>query len=323
MDKATYSAIRKSHDLSIKPASIFAHYVREGFVVAAIYLVWNQNSPVKYVAILLIASLLFRNFSIMHDAVHKAVLKNKWANDLVGIISGGICLLPFEQWRRSHLEHHTWSGNLDKDPVTAFITIFPKFPARIRNVFNFFWKSWFPLLAIVQYTVFWALAAKITLQNRLSPRLAVSLAAPGVIWGAAFAFAPTSFVLGALLPGAIVYFVAVEVVNFPHHLQLPQYRGETRFAFWEQYKISRSCVYPQWFATWVVLNFNYHTEHHLYPDVPWYHLAKLQKPVRVALGANYNTDTNFTWILENKPKSLDAVIHYQAPSAEPINRKAS
>lgn len=323
MNKAKYLAIRKSHDLSIKSSALIAHYLREAIFVAAIYFVWNQGSLAKFATIPLVAAVLFRNFSLMHDAVHKAAFKNKWTNDLAGFISGGICLLPFEQWRRSHLEHHTWSGNLDKDPVTAFISIFPKLPPRVKSVLNFFWMSWFPLLAMVQYTVFWALAAKITLQNRLSPRLAISLAAPICTWGLAFALTPMPFFLGALVPGAILYFVAVEVVNFPHHLQLPQYYGETRFAFWEQYKISRSCIYPRWFASWIVLNFNYHTEHHLYPDVPWYHLPKLQKPLREALGAEYNCDPHFTWILDNKPRPLEAVIHYSPAQPQEDIRKAS
>jgi acyl-lipid omega-6 desaturase (Delta-12 desaturase) len=323
MDKAQYIAIRKSQDLAIKPLLVLAHYIREVALVTAIYFVWNQTSYAKYFAIPLIASLLFRSFSSMHDAVHKAVSKNNWFNDFVGVMAGGVCLLPFEHWRRSHLEHHTWSGNLDKDPVTAFITIFPKLPPKVKQVLNFFWMSWIPLLAMVQYMVFWSLASKITLQNKLSPKLALSLAAPVFVWAAAFALTPLEFSLGALLPGVILYFTAVEVVNFPHHLQLPQYHGETRFPFWEQYKISRSCIYPKWFATWVVLNFNYHTEHHLFPDVPWYHLPKLQAPVRDVLGSAYNTDPHFAWIIENKPKRLEAVIHYDNSNNEQPNQKAA
>lgn len=323
MEKARYLTIRKSYDLSIKPILIAGHYLRELILIAGIYYSWNLGGYFKIAAFPLVAVILFRNFSIMHDAVHKSVSRKYWLNDSLGMISGGICLLPFEQWRRSHLEHHTWAGNLDKDPVTAFITLFPKFPLPMRKTLNFFWMSWFPLLAMVQYLVFWTLAAKITIQNRMSPKLALSLASPMAVWGLACAYSPQGFFIQALLPGAILYFVAVEVVNFPHHLQLPQYYGETRFNFWDQYKISRSCIYPKWFATWVVLNFNYHTEHHLYPDVPWYHLAKLREPVQSALGTAYNCDPNFAWILENKPKRIDSVIHFDNSAHETPTRKAS
>lgn len=315
MDKNRYLEIRRSHDLSLKKLALIWHLLKDSLFIAAIYFSWNffGDSPLRFLAIPLIAAFVFRNFSLMHDAVHKAVSKRQWLNDSVGIIAGGVCLLPFEHWRRSHLEHHTWGGNLDKDPVTAFITLFPKFPPKVRNTLNFFWKSWFPLLAMVQYLVFWSLAAKITLKSKLSPKLSLSLFAPVAFWGTLAALLPVSFTLTAALPGLILYFLAVEVVNFPHHLQLPQFRGETRFAFWDQHLISRSCIYPKWFAGWVVLNFNYHTEHHLYPDVPWYHLSKLHEPVKQALGELYNTDPNFLWILENKPKTLDEVIHYRAP----------
>lgn len=325
MNREQYLGIRKKLDLSMKPWALFTHYCREFVFVSSVLLTWNlfSTTPLKFLAVPLLACVIFRNFSLMHDAVHKAVSKNQFVNDFCGIFAGAICLLPFEQWRRSHLDHHTWSGNLDRDPVTAFITVFPKLPLQTQKILSFFWKTWFPLLAIVQYSVFWILAAKITLQHRTSFKLVLSSLSPFLFWGSIGAIVPISFSVQVILPAILIYMVAVEAVNFPHHLQLPQYGGDVRFPFWEQYKISRSCIYPKWFAEWVVLNFNYHTEHHLYPDVPWYHLSKLQPEVAAALGTEYNTDPQFRWILENKPKALIDVIHYRQTNSNIEMDKAS
>jgi acyl-lipid omega-6 desaturase (Delta-12 desaturase) len=245
---------------------------------------------------------------MMHEAVHFAASKNRWLNDVTGIIAGSIALLPYEPWKRSHLEHHKWSGNVEKDPVMAIINFFPTLSKASRNAFSFFWKVWFPMLACMQYSVFWMLAAKQYVEKPMSAKLLISLLAPVIMWTSLIALLPTTFSLQILLPAVLIYFVAVEVVNFPHHLQLPQYRGETKLAIWDQHKIARSCVYPKWFGRLVALNFNYHIEHHMFPDVPWYHLEALHKEVSASLQADYNTDPYFQWILENKVLPIEEVL---------------
>src|SRR3712207_8134419 len=47
---------------------------------------------------------------------------------------------------------------------------------------------------------------------------------PLLFWGLLIVALPSDFSLTVLLPAIVVYMVAVEVVNFPHHLQLPQYQ---------------------------------------------------------------------------------------------------
>lgn len=258
----------------------------------------------------------------MHDAVHRSASQQRSVNEATGIFSGGVCLLPFEQWRRSHLEHHTWSGNLDKDPVSAFVTIFPKLPSPLKTLLERCWVAWIPMIAIIQHIVFWALAAKTTINSKFSLKLVLSLLSPVLLWGSVIKLAPTTFLEWSLLPGVLLYLVTVEVVNLPHHLRLPQYRGEVRFPVWEQYQVARSCIYPKWLATTVILNFNYHTEHHLFPEVPWYHLAQLHQPVTEVLGEKYNTDPSFAWIIENRKKPLSNLAVYQPVDTSKSNKAA-
>jgi fatty acid desaturase len=244
----------------------------------------------------------------MHEAVHGAAAKGKFLNDLVGFAAGACCFLPYWPWRQSHLEHHYWTGNIEKDPVMVLLVVFPKFSKRLQSFFNFFWSRWFPVLTVIQLSVFWIISARMLLTQPKTPRMVLSVALPLVMWGTLFAVAPTSFVLGAVLPTLALYMLTIEVVNFPHHLQLPQYGGETKLPVWEQHKTARSCLYPRWFARLVVLNFNYHTEHHMFPDVPWYHLDQLHARLAPLLGAEHNVDPHFKWILENKPKDLLKVL---------------
>lgn len=322
MDRTKYQNIRRKLNLAHSQNALFIYWMQNLVLGAASYLASLQNKPIRFVAIPLIATLIFRNFSMMHEAVHRAASKNSQINDWNGVFAGAVCLLPFEAWKKSHLEHHLWSGNIDKDPVMAIIRTFPKMPSALRQSLSLFWRAWFPMLACMQYVVFWALAMGIFLKKPESLRVAISLFSPALLWGVLFTVMPAHSVLEILAPSILLYFLAVEVVNLPHHLQLPQHGGDTKFPIWEQHQIARSCVYPKWFGRLVVLNFNYHIEHHMFPDVPWYHLEKLHREISKDLATAYNTDPYFSWILENKPKPISDVLKSSPFSKNTTNKAA-
>lgn len=310
MDRAKYIEIRNSLNLEKTPFALTLHLFQSALMLAGAVLLWRYFSAswLRFTAIPCVFSGIFRGFGIMHDAVHGAVSKNRWVNSFAGIFGGSLCLLPYEPWKKSHLHHHHWSGNVEKDPVMALIIVYPKMPKAMKVAISALWMAWFPILGFLQHVVFWKLSVSHYVKEPKNFKTLVSLAAPVMMWGALFAFIPGVFLLEVLLPSLFLYFVGIEVVNLPHHLQLPQYRGDTKFTAWEQYKTARSCIYPKWFARFVVLNFNYHVEHHMFPDVPWYHLDKLHLPVKAALQGQLNTDSYFSWILENKTKAVGQVL---------------
>jgi omega-6 fatty acid desaturase (delta-12 desaturase) len=310
MDRAAYLTIRKKIDLRPKPTALLIFILQNLIFVStiAVYYYEFQDSWVRLFTIPAIAAFIFRNFSMMHEAVHGAASTSGKLNYFTGLIAGGICFLPFEPWKKSHLEHHLWAGNVDRDPVMAIIVAYPKMPKWFQQLLSTMWQIWFPMLAVAQHVVFWSLSIKIYLNKPTSFGLLVSLLSPVAFWGTAIYFCSFGFMGSVLLPSLFVYLLAVEVVNFPHHLQLPQYHNDTRFPVWQQHKIARSCIYPKWFARGVVLNFNYHTEHHMFPDVAWYHLDKLSVETRAQLQREYNADPYLRWIIENKPRPIGHVL---------------
>lgn len=60
---------------------------------------------------------VIRTFIIFHDCCHGSFFKSKRANDIVGIITGTITHVPYQQWKNSHAIHHATSSNLDKRGV--------------------------------------------------------------------------------------------------------------------------------------------------------------------------------------------------------------
>ena len=310
MDKATYWKIRKELDLRPDGWALIRHFAIDFGLLALCVLASQAPSWLsgQFVCIPLISIWMFRGFSLMHDAVHRAVSKNRLTNDLVGIVAGVFCLLPYEPWKVIHLEHHHWSGNIEKDPVMALVRSFEKWPKAFRVSSTLLWKVWMPVLAIFQYGVFWFFCVKTLLSRKPVPISVASIVSPLLVWTALFALLPVQVGLSLLLPGVVLYLIAVEVVNFPHHLGLEYSEGETKWSVWDQHRTARTCLYPRWMARWVVLNFNYHIEHHMFPDVPWYHLDKIHMAVRPLLGHQYNTDPQFEWIQVNRKRSLDQIL---------------
>lgn len=310
MDKQKYLKLRQKVDLKIKNRFLIRHILQDASMigVSVFLLTQMKNTGWEYLCIPLFATLMFRNFSLMHEAVHGLISKNKLLNDTIGVIAGGICLLPYEPWKQVHLEHHYWSGNIEKDPVMALIRTFPHWDKKLQSSVGFFWKAWIPLLALLQYAVFWWHSSLRFFKNYTSFKLLTSVAFPVLLGLTVCLTLGTHQVLTLLIPSLVLYLLAVEVVNFPHHIGLPYVDADHHLPVWEQHITARSCVYPTWLSTFIVLNFNYHIEHHMFPDAPWYTLNQLHKVVSAELETQYNTDPQFVWIKENRVKSLSQLF---------------
>jgi omega-6 fatty acid desaturase (delta-12 desaturase) len=78
---------------------------------------------VGVLSILLAGPFLVRIFIIFHDCCHSSFFKSKWANTLVGYMTGVIASTPFRDWGAAHISHHATAGNLDKRGVGDIWTL--------------------------------------------------------------------------------------------------------------------------------------------------------------------------------------------------------
>lgn len=320
MKKSVYMGVRQQ--LRFKPShgEILKYLCFDITVVALIVGVWNWY-PQAWIAIALsplTSILMFRNFALMHDATHGAVSDDPLVNNIIGNWCGIWAGLPFQSWKQSHLLHHYWSGNLEKDPVMALAVIFPKLPNRLQTVLSFLWRRWIPILGGLQQVVFWKLA----LQNGLlaaRPSVLLSLLLPVIGWGSVALLSP-KFLVWNIFPAIFIYLLLVEIVNFPHHLQMLTGSGEDRWPIWRQHETARTCLYPQWFAKYVVLNFNYHAEHHMFPEVPWYSLPNVHEKVIALMPGQLHLDDSFRWIIDNRPREIIAIVANNKVGAPPLEK---
>jgi omega-6 fatty acid desaturase (delta-12 desaturase) len=63
---------------------------------------------------ILAAGFHVRVFILFHDCCHGSFFGDARANRLLGYVTGILTFTPFEQWRRSHAEHHASVGDLDR-----------------------------------------------------------------------------------------------------------------------------------------------------------------------------------------------------------------
>jgi len=69
------------------------------------------------------AGFLVRIFILFHDCSHIAFFPSRRANRILGYIAGMMVFTPFDEWQRTHVMHHSCSGDLDRRGVGDIWTL--------------------------------------------------------------------------------------------------------------------------------------------------------------------------------------------------------
>lgn len=310
MTKENYLSIRSKLNFSAQPRHLRNHVLLDGCLLGvAASSIFSLFPPLYWFGQALLAIFYFRSFSIMHEAVHGILSKNKRVNDRLGWIYGAFCFLPFQGWRDIHLQHHYWAGNVERDPTMKLVKEFSSRTIAEQNFMNIIWKSWLPYFALLQHVVFWQKSLSDVLQVKKGRRRQAFASVLPVAFLVGLLIAPLFFGRPFLfVPSLVLYLALVETVNFPHHLDLPLFSGSQRLELWNQTEISRSCVYPRVFEKYAFLNFNYHSEHHLYPTLPWHELRHAHKLIKKHNLKELNLSAGNLWIAENRKTNLNELV---------------
>lgn len=253
MTITSYKALKKQLDFE---PSLF---VTLTMLAIDILLLWFAVSLVRthyLISQFIFAATFFRGFTLLHEAGHNNTSKSKWLNVVIGHIASLYCFIPFFQWQALHREHHYWTGNVEKDPTLAGLRNY-----KPNWFISFCWKWRIPVFFLHQLTLFW----KYERGNRFSVSFLTAIyliLLPSLIF---------------ILPAFLLYAIWSEVINLPHHIGTE--RVTDRLYPWEQHRATRSCYYPPWMDIFTV-NFNFHTEHHLFPALPWFRLRELRELIK-------------------------------------------
>lgn len=317
MDKATYQKIYHKLDHRPRPdITLFILLLDIGLFSFALYLL-NQGSTFGYiVAQILIAIVGLHNFALFHECVHDMAVRGTFLNSVIGHWCSLFCYLPYFPWKSIHREHHNWTGILDKDPVLKLIQDFdPNNKPRIWLVKKC-WKLWLPIAEFFQTLVYWFYPLVLISQKKMKTKLLKESIFSSLLLIGVYAYLffvhHDLFNFWNFAPAVALYMIIQEMISLPHHMGLPMAKYEDigrKFFFWEQHHFARSCHFLFPISELLMLNFNFHTEHHFFPKLPWFRLRQAEKLIHPELKQDYNEIDKFDWSFDNRKKEVTEVFY--------------
>ena len=234
----------------------------------------------------LLAGAFLQWFTLLHECGHGTLFRTRRLNDAVGRVAGFLALIPFRCWKPIHARHHKWTGWQDLDPTTAALA--PRPLGRLeRLAVNVCWRYWIPIFSVLYRAGnYWNL---VRLFRLLDPKpaearaMVIDAVALAATWMAlVFTLGPAAF-LRTAGPALLLTLVVEDVLLLSQHTHMPMRLGRGRdvepYAAPDQGPFTRSLRLPAWLST-MLLHFDAHELHHLYPAVPGYRLREVRRPVR-------------------------------------------
>lgn len=226
---------------------------------------------------------MFRAFVLVHECGHGTLFESKKLNRIFGRIFGVISQIPADNWRIVHFQHHIWVGVVDKDPTSVGILDVKKYSPMMRKIYNVLWKLRLPLAAIGGvFKAFWMFPlVQAKAGNRKNARIGwISNAITLAPWVMAFVVFGWETVLSTVGPALVLFYVWFECINLTHHAGLYKHISSSHpkaIPLYEQAEYCRTARLPTWFSLITCYHFNLHTEHHLFPTVPWHRAPALKR----------------------------------------------
>jgi fatty acid desaturase len=276
----------------------------------------HQGRFAAILAFILLALVLHHAYLLLHEATHSAIARSKRINALVGHVCGWLIGVPYLSRQRSHMLHHSWTGHPEGDPANKrVIERFAVMSDRQASRLDRIWRSWLPLLTFNDRIGLWRDPFR---KHRAEPKVAryIQEVRASRLYFVGYLVAGVLLFWGGMLADFVIWYAPAwamqlildELVNLPHHAETPLLaRGDDALPLWEQHRVTHSCKSLWFWSSCLLLNFNLHTAHHLYPWVPWsglpeVHRKLLQKVPTLRL--EQETRNELTWSLRNRRRSL-------------------
>lgn len=246
-----------------------------------LYLSSLNNFWIWLIAQIALSLVLWSWFSVFHSCGHQSYFKNNTLNAIAGLIASVFVICPFYAWKYNHAAHHKWTGWGDKDPSINEFTLKP-LPDPVLKFVDLCRKVFFPIFSISHSSSLFAKSFKMNETINTRKKLwqcALSSLFIGVVYVVLF------LVFGTLL--IKLMFLAVSLLLITSDLAFISQHAVFEFENSEgksvlplsttkQDAYTRSFRVHPWIDRWVFLNFNLHGAHHLYPNIPHYHLHKIE-----------------------------------------------
>ncbi len=196
---------------------------------------------------------------LMHDGMHDSLFRNRRWNCVASVLIGSTFLMSFSAYRVLHTRHHMFLGD-SRDPDD-----YNNYTGRRAVVWSlhFLRLSLGSLLYLAAIPI---LALKLGAREERR-RILVEYAFLAAAYSLVLRFVPLPYL-------AVAWFIPLLIVG-----TMTAIRGFTQHGITDAsdpYIASRTII-PNPVVGFFLLHENYHLEHHLFPEVPSYHLPQLHR----------------------------------------------
>ena len=226
------------------------------------------TQPWIWIPLALVLGFTIFNFTVLlHEVVHNAVFvpgkKSRLLNRIMGLLyafPSGISASQFTRW---HLDHHAELGSATEDPKRFYLS--PKIN-----------KRWLKLLYYtpVLFFIYFRAAARETatypqpLQKLIKRERLFTILFQLTLMGLCYSLGGSRVLLQVyVVPVFLVFPIAFSLNRLGQHYNV----NPEDPAQWS------TLVKSSWFWNFAFLYSNFHLEHHYFPGVPFYNLARTHK----------------------------------------------
>ena len=281
-----------------------AYFFLDLGVIAGLYAIANYLDswffwPVFWV---MQGTMFWALFVVGHDCGHRSFSRYKWVNDLVGHLAHTPILVPFHAWRISHRTHHKNTANIDTDeswyPVSesyyqqmGFLEKFARFNLVLFLYPIYLFKRspgkqgshFLPSSPLFRPSEKWDIVTSTVCWSLMLGFLGFLTYQFGFIW------------LLKYYLGPYIFFVMwLDLVTFLHHTDpdIPWYRGDD----WYFLKGALSTIdHDYGFINDIHHNIGTHVAHHIFLNMPHYHLKTATEAIKPILGEYYRKSDRSIW----------------------------
>lgn len=240
----------------------------------------TQGWALYAVSQILVAFAFTHAFVLLHEAGHHTLFRQARLNNLVGHLAGWVALIPYASWRPIHARHHHYTGWQDRDATTAALVTRPMSRWQ-RGIINFAWRGWLPLFSILyRLQNYWYLPRAMRYLGSAGKPVRMGLNAALMLlgYGVLLSWVGAVQLLWLVGPGLYLALMAQDILLLSQHTHMPTHLsgGENvrPFTPMQQVAFTRSLRLPSWLSR-VLLHFDAHELHHMYPAIPGYLLRQV------------------------------------------------
>lgn len=273
-----------------------------GVVAALAFAAYTVNNPLLWPLYWFAQGTMFwALFVVGHDCGHQSFSSNKALNDFVGNIVHSSIMVPYHGWRISHRTHHSNHGHVENDeswhPVTE--TQLGK-----MDIFSRLGRLLFPI-PLFAYPFYLFNRSPGKNGSHFDPKSDLFVESEGGLIKTSNAFqigfigilAACAVALGPLAVFNLyvvpywMFVVWLDVVTYLHHHgpsdaeeEIPWYRNDE----WNYMRGGLSTIDRDYgIFNKIHHDIGTHVVHHLFPQIPHYHLCKATDAVKPVLGEHY------------------------------------